>query len=224
MFYRKLNSSYKVMRKLLLLSGGIDSTTIAHVLHKEGHDVLALTIRTKTGRDNFKEVDCATATAKLLGFDHKIVDLTPLGEIFSNSATVYSAGGQAGGCVPRGMRGAQLSTELMHFTSMMCALEAGIDTIVLGYNKDDLQEDTRNSFEGYLKMMVEIARVRTGKVIWFEMPLIDKTKETVILLGESLGVDMSATFSCSLGTNGQPCNECNQCLSVAGAMQKLQLS
>lgn len=59
----------------LLLSGGLDSRTLAGYLRANGQEVVALTL----GLPTDIEVTCARAVARMLGFEHRIADISESG-------------------------------------------------------------------------------------------------------------------------------------------------
>jgi len=64
------------MRRLavLLLSGGLDSTTVAALARREGYEVSALTVH--YGQSHAREVDAARGVARALGLEHRVVDVS----------------------------------------------------------------------------------------------------------------------------------------------------
>ncbi|MCH7744610.1 MAG: 7-cyano-7-deazaguanine synthase, partial [Chloroflexi bacterium] len=67
-----------------LLSGGLDSTTVTVYAKDRVEHLTALTFY--YGQTHSKEVDCAEHIAKLLGIEHKLLDISFLGEVAWYSA------------------------------------------------------------------------------------------------------------------------------------------
>src|SRR6266542_3223221 len=59
---------------LILLSGGLDSTTLAAWAKDQGYDLLALTVR--YGQAHAREIDAAKNVAKMLGIRQQVVDVS----------------------------------------------------------------------------------------------------------------------------------------------------
>ena len=67
-----------------LLSGGLDSTTVTAYARDRVDRLTALTFH--YGQTHSKEVDCARLIAGLLGVEHKLVDISFLGQVALYSA------------------------------------------------------------------------------------------------------------------------------------------
>ena len=72
------------MRTVCLLSGGIDSTTLAYKLVSEGHEVLPLAII--YGQRHKKEIEAAQAIAESLGLICTVADISSASNLLSGSA------------------------------------------------------------------------------------------------------------------------------------------
>ena len=59
---------------VVLLSGGLDSTTVAAVAKSQGHELLAVTVH--YGQTHRREVLAAEAVAQALGIEQRIVDVS----------------------------------------------------------------------------------------------------------------------------------------------------
>src|SRR4030042_3945030 len=68
-------------RCVVLLSGGLDSSTLAYWVRDRGYEVYPLTC--KYGQTQTKEVECAISIAGKLGISIKVIDLSSLNEIFT---------------------------------------------------------------------------------------------------------------------------------------------
>ena len=62
------------MKSVLLLSGGLDSTTLLYELIAEGDEVIALSIM--YGQKHKKEISAAREIAKLAGVKHTVKDIS----------------------------------------------------------------------------------------------------------------------------------------------------
>ncbi|HET7290309.1 MAG TPA: 7-cyano-7-deazaguanine synthase, partial [Thermodesulfobacteriota bacterium] len=71
-------------KAVIILSGGIDSTTLVYSSIDQGYEVECLTIL--YGQRHSREADSARRITEALGVPHKVADLSPLGEILSGSA------------------------------------------------------------------------------------------------------------------------------------------
>ncbi|MDD4484907.1 MAG: 7-cyano-7-deazaguanine synthase, partial [Methanoregula sp.] len=73
------------MKAVLILSGGLDSTTLLYDLLNQGYDVSALTF--DYHQKHKREILCAKATCAKLRVPQKIVDISVLGELAPSSLT-----------------------------------------------------------------------------------------------------------------------------------------
>lgn len=108
---------HKVLRMskgkvLVAMSGGIDSTVTAIMLHKEGYEVIGITMKTwdyatsggskkETGCCSLDSINDAREIAVELGFPHYIIDIRPEfgGEVIDNFINEYMAGRTPNPCV-----------------------------------------------------------------------------------------------------------------------------
>ena len=67
-----------------LLSGGLDSTTVAAHAQQETDHLSALTFH--YGQSNSKEVGCAEEVAEILGIEHRLLDISFFGAVAWYSA------------------------------------------------------------------------------------------------------------------------------------------
>jgi len=97
---------------LVAMSGGIDSTVTAIMLHKEGYEVIGITMKTwdyatsggskkETGCCSLDSINDAREIAVELGFPHFIVDIRPEfgGSVIDNFIDEYMAGRTPNPCV-----------------------------------------------------------------------------------------------------------------------------
>ena len=72
------------MKAVLILSGGVDSTTLLYKMIDEGYEVHALTFN--YAQRHKKEIDCAKQIAGKLQIFHQVIDLSCLAAILGDSA------------------------------------------------------------------------------------------------------------------------------------------
>ena len=205
---------------VLLLSGGLDSTTLlAHAL-AEGFDVHAMTFR--YGQRHATEIDAARRVASRFGVrDHVIVDIDL--RTFGGSALTNSDID-----VPKDRDVAELNHGIpityvparnTIFLSFALAwaevLEAG--DIFIGVNALDYSgyPDCRPDYIAAYERMANLATrggVEGTNPVHIRTPLIDLTKAQIIRRGLELGVDYSMTQSCyDPDDSGAACGHCDAC-------------
>ncbi|HJP87381.1 MAG TPA: 7-cyano-7-deazaguanine synthase QueC [Gemmatimonadaceae bacterium] len=209
------------MRAVVLLSGGLDSTTVLAIAQREGFAVHALSFR--YGQRHLREIDAATRIARRAGVaQHHIVDIDL--RAFGGSALTADIP------VPkdRDLSADDAATEIpvtyvparnTIFLSYAVALAEVIEssTIFIGVNALDYSgyPDCRPEYiEAFEKManLATRAGVEGRTRLTIRAPLISLSKAAIITLGKSIGVDYSQTTSCYDPTAaGEACGRCDAC-------------
>lgn len=205
---------------VLLLSGGLDSTTLLAVAQSEGYDVHAMTFR--YGQRHAHEVDAARRIARCRGVrDHVIVDIdlrTFGGSALTSGVSVpkdraLDAIGDAG--IPVTYVPAR-NTIFLSFALAWSEVLSASD-ILIGVNALDYSgyPDCRPQYiESYERMANLATRGAVEGItpVRIRTPLIDLTKREIIQLGIRLGVDYSMTTSCyDPAADGAACGRCDAC-------------
>lgn len=205
---------------VLLLSGGIDSTTTLAIALSEGYDAYAMSFR--YGQRHKVELACAENIAKAMGVkQHTVVDIDL--RTFGASALTadievpkHRSDAEMGESIPITYVPARNTIFLSYALAWAEVLAA--DTIFIGVNALDYSgyPDCRPEYIHAYQTMANLAtragvEGRTELVI--RTPLIDKTKAEIIQIGAKLGVDYSLTLSCyDPGADGSACGSCDSCL------------
>jgi len=211
-----------VSSAVLLLSGGLDSTTLLALALEQGFDVHAMTFR--YGQRHSTEIDAARRVAAAYRLRaHVIVDID-LRTIGGSALTSDVA-------VPKDRslsdaRGAQVdipityvparNTIFLAFALAWAEVLAAGD-IFIGVNALDYSgyPDCRPEYIASFERMANLGTrggVEGTNPIRVRTPLIDLTKAEIIQLGRSLGVDYSLTQSCyDPAPDGSACGRCDAC-------------
>ncbi len=203
---------------VVLLSGGLDSTTTLAIARSQGFACHALTVR--YGQLHACELDAARAAAAAHGaVAHQVVDLDlrPLARSALTDASVAVPKDRsladigAPGDVPSTYVPAR-NTVLMAL-ALAWAESIGARDLFLGVNVLDASgyPDCRPAFVDAFEALAQVA-TRTGG-FHVHAPLIAMTKADIIRAGLALGVDYAATHSCyDPGQGGGACGRCDACL------------
>jgi 7-cyano-7-deazaguanine synthase len=203
---------------VVLLSGGLDSTTTLAIARSQGFACHALTVR--YGQLHACELDAARAAAAAHGaVAHQVVDLDlrPLARSALTDASVAVPKDRsladigAPGDVPSTYVPAR-NTVLMAL-ALAWAESLGARDLFLGVNVLDASgyPDCRPAFVDAFEALAQVA-TRTGG-FHVHAPLIAMTKADIIRAGLALGVDYAATHSCyDPGPGGGACGRCDACL------------
>ena len=205
-------------KAVLLLSGGLDSTTLLAVADDEGFDVHAMTFR--YGQRHHSEIDAARRVAARFAVrDHVVadIDLRTFGgsALTSDSIQVPRDRDVAEGGVPVTYVPAR-NTIFLSF-ALAWAEVLGAADIFIGVNALDYSgyPDCRPEYVEAFERMANLATragVEGALRTRIRTPLIDMTKAQIIRLGTSLGVDYAITQSCyDPDSTGAACGHCDAC-------------
>jgi len=194
-------------RSLVLFSGGVDSSTLLARELKEGFDVVPVHIDYGQRGAQLERLSCE-AQVKARGLTLETLDASSLGEGFRQRARKDRD-------VPFPHRNLViLAIALSYAHERLCT------RICLSINRDDT-EDHPASTEAFIESFRAMA-VTLDKKFEIVTPLIGLRKHEVVLLGVSLGVDFSKTYSCLLGGE-RHCGTCAQCLARKRAFRLASL-
>jgi 7-cyano-7-deazaguanine synthase len=211
-------------RAVLLLSGGLDSTTLLALVADAGYEVHAMTFR--YGQRHAGEIDAArTAALAYAVREHVIVDIdlrtfggsaltseigVPKDRDLSNSAADPATGGVPITYVPA--RNTIFLSFALAWAEVLRASEIFIGVNALDYSG---YPDCRPEYIAAYERMANLA-TRSGvegtNSIHIRTPLIDLTKAQIIRKGLDLGVDYAMTRSCyDPDINDIACGHCDAC-------------
>jgi len=205
---------------IVLLSGGLDSTTVLAVARSQGYTPYALSFR--YGQRHLIELEAARRVARAQGVArHVIIDIDL--RLFGGSALT------ADEPVPRHDSVEQLDDSIPAtyvparntiFLSLALAWAETLEAsdVFIGVNALDYSgyPDCRPEYIAAFESMADLA-TRAGaegrQKLTVHTPLIELTKAQIIELGLSLGVDYGLTHSCyDPDPDGGPCGGCDSCL------------
>ncbi len=225
------------MRRLamVLLSGGLDSTTVAAFARREGYEVTAMTVH--YGQVHSREVDSARQVAETLQLRHMVVDVS-----FFRELAWYSALTQPERfAVPVHRSTAVMAEDIpityvpLRNTFLMTLAAAYLESAALQVIEVERVPQTEvettlfiaaNAIDysgypdcrpEYYRSLVDTLRLGSklgtqyGVPFRIETPLIDKAKKEIVELAFELGAPIKDTWSCYKG-GARPCGACDSCL------------
>jgi 7-cyano-7-deazaguanine synthase len=207
-------------RAVVLLSGGVDSTTAAAIALADGFDVHAMTF--DYGQRHRLEIERARLVAQKLGLsDHIVVtiDLRAFGGSALTADLVlptHRSLAEIGDGIPITYVPARNTIFLSFALAWAETLEAS--DIYIGVNALDYSgyPDCRPAYiEAYERManLATKAGVEGGQRLTIHAPLIRLSKAEIIRRGLALGVDYALTSSCyDPSPAGEACGACDACL------------
>jgi 7-cyano-7-deazaguanine synthase len=205
------------MKAVILLSGGLDSTTALAVARSKGFECYALTVR--YGQLHEVELEAARRVAARGGVtEHRVIDID-LAQLASSALTT------SGVAVPKDRTLAEIGapgdvppTYVPARNTVLLALalawaeSLGARDLFVGVNVLDASgyPDCRPAFIKAFETLAQVATRSGGFTV--HAPLIELTKAQIIELGGTLGVDYSITHSCYDPIDGGACGRCDACL------------
>lgn len=204
-------------KAVVLLSGGLDSTTVAAIAKSLGYEVCALSFR--YGQRHLGELDAASLIAKKMGINTHVIAEIDL-RLFGGSALTADIDvpkhGDDSDEVPITYVPARNTIFLSFALSWAEVLKC--HDIFIGVNAVDYSgyPDCRPEFIGAFETMANLATVigtESSDRISIRTPLMDMSKADIIAAGLELGVDYGLTTSCyDPAENGAPCGGCDACV------------
>ncbi len=205
-------------RAVVLLSGGLDSSTCLAVARDDGFEVHALSV--DYGQRHKGELQRARRIARALGAaDHRIVkvDLSAFGG---------SALTDQGIAVPKRRSTKKMAQDIpvtyvparntvLLALALAHAETIGAEDVYVGVNAIDYSgyPDCRPAF---LRAFEKLAKVATkagveGRPLRIRAPLLRLGKAEIVRLGTRLGVPYRITLTCYDPIGGRACGECDAC-------------
>ena len=205
-------------KAVVLLSGGLDSTTVLAMARQQQFDCHAMSFR--YGQRHAVEIERARRIAERCGVEHVIVDIDL--RVFGGSALTSDI------AVPKGRAIADMShgipvtyvparnTIFLSF-ALAWAEVLGASDIFIGVNALDYSgyPDCRPEYISAYATMANLATkagVTGQQKLKIHTPLMTLTKGQIIQRGLELGVDYSLTSSCyDPLPDGVACGQCDSC-------------
>jgi 7-cyano-7-deazaguanine synthase len=201
-------------RAVLIVSGGVDSSTLLYKTVKEGYENYALTFI--YGQRHIKEIESAKRVCNGLNVIHKVIDLSPLKEILSGSALTDSSVE-----IPEVPETAEyyetLATTIVPnrnsiFLSIAIGYAVSIKAnhVFFGAHLSDrgVYPDCRREFVEAFEYAERLASDNKHLVV--AAPFVDMNKSQIIRLGIELRVPYKDTWSCYKGGKIH-CGVCSSC-------------
>ena len=184
---------------LLLLSGGPDSAVMAAWAAQQGtYDCTALHVRFTNSSD--EELRCAQAAANSAKIPFNVIDMSKA------LAT----------CVKEGF--ARYTDIITLSLAASFASARDIRNIFSAVIKEDEEKLQQNGTQ--LRENVQLLERLLGGSVKIHTPFLDKTKDEVLSLGQTLSVNFKDTISCFQPVGSKHCGVCEACHSRCAAFKK----
>jgi 7-cyano-7-deazaguanine synthase len=201
-------------KAVVLVSGGLDSTTALAIARSEGYDCYTMSF--DYGQRHRSELFAAERTAKAMGaIAHKVINLdlrTIGGSALTDNSIAVPEHETAG--IPITYVPARNTVFLS--IALGWAEVLGAEDIFIGVNAVDFSgyPDCRPEYIAAFEKMANLATRAgaEGGQLKIRTPLIDLSKADIVKLGLGLGVDYSLTVSCyQANDKGEACGKCDSC-------------
>ena len=226
-----------------LLSGGLDSTTVTAYARDRCDHLSALTF--SYGQTHSKEVECARHIAGLLGVEHKLLDISFLGDVAWYSALTnpeafpipkHTPSDQLGASIPItyvplrntifvALSAAFLESRVLHAIEVDGLRSGDVEArLYMAPNAIDYSgyPDCRPEFFAQMKETLRFGSklgAQYGVPISIDTPIIDMAKPEIVRLGMSLDAPLEHTWSCYEGAEA-PCRACESCVLRARGFEE----
>lgn len=206
-------------KAVVLLSGGLDSTTTLAIAKSDGFDVHALTFR--YGQRHLAELEAARRVVERMGVAEHLfaeIDLRMFGGS-ALTADIAVPKGRAIGDMGHGIPITYVPARNTIFLSFALAWAEVLkcQDIYIGVNALDYSgyPDCRPEYIAAYQSMANLATregVEGRQQLRIHTPLIDLTKAQIIQRGMELGVDYGITSTCyDPASDGKACGACDAC-------------
>ena len=216
----KINAATSSQKAIVLLSGGLDSTTTTAIAQNQGYAIHALTFR--YGQRHELEISAAKRVASYFNVvEHVIAEIdlrTFGGSALTNDISVPKDRSveEMGNAIPITYVPARNTIFLSFALAWAEVLET--NNIFIGVNALDYSgyPDCRPEYIEAFQHMANLATkagVEGKQRILIHTPLINLSKAQIIQTGLELGIDYSMTVTCyDPSTSGLACGRCDACL------------
>ncbi len=210
-------------KAVIIVSGGIDSSTLIYKAVREGYETYALTFI--YGQKHKREIESARKVCNTLNVAHKIVDISSLKGVLSGSALTDS-----GVEIPEVPETAEyyetLKTTIVPnrnsiFLSIAIgyAVSIGANHVFFGAHHSDrgVYPDCRHEFVEAFQYAERLANDNSLLIV--TAPFVNMNKSEIVKMGIDLGVPYKDTWSCYRGGEIH-CGVCSSCRERKRAFQE----
>ena len=196
---------------IVLLSGGIDSTTLLYHLHDLKYNVEALSIH--YGQRHSKELKCAELICKLRDIKHTVCDLGAIKPLLGGSSQTDDVAVPEGHHADPAMRVTVVPNRNMILLAVAAAMAISHKAPMVAYaahiGDHAVYPDCRPEFINTLAEALKLCHYDGG--VELLAPFSELTKTEIVKLGLKLFVPYHLTWSCYAGED-MACGRCGTCV------------
>ena len=204
--------------RILIYSGGLDSSVLLYKLVAEEYTVKALSI--DYGQRHRKELDCAGNICAGLGVEHHVLDLSNLSPLLAGSSQTSSDIEVPNGhYAEESMKLTVVPNRNMIMLSVAIAWAVSLkyDAVAYAAHAGDhaIYPDCRPEF---VDTMIKAAAVANWHAVAIDRPFLYISKADIVAQGHRLGVPFAETWSCYKG-GATHCGLCGTCVERREAFE-----
>lgn len=209
------------MESVVIVSGGMDSTTLLYKIVKEGEEAYALSFN--YGQRHKKELEMVKKICEKLRVPYKIIDITSINELLKGSALTDNIDVPEGYYEDENMKITVVPNRNMIMLSLAIgyAVSIGAKKVYYAAHSGDhaIYPDCRPRF---VEKMNEVSKIANYQPVEVVAPFLHMDKGDIVKLGKELGVDYSLTWTCYKGGE-KACGKCGACMERLEAFEKAGL-
>ena len=204
---------------VVLLSGGIDSTTLVYYMRDRGYKVYPISFY--YGQKHKKELDLANLTCQKLNLSFKAFNINILRELAPSALTRKDIEVPRGNYNEETMKITVVPNRNMVFLALATAYAIGLGIREVAYAAHSgdhaIYADCRPAFIEAIRKTIELC---DDSKVSLSTPFTLLDKSEILKIGFNLGVDYSLTWSCYEGRE-LACGKCGTCRERLEAFEKL---
>lgn len=202
---------------VVLLSGGLDSSTVLAIALERGYEVVALTF--DYGQKHRRELDSARRIARHYGVKQHIVVPLDFGRYLRSSLTQDSIpvlSGRSKAEIGTGIPDTYVPARNIIFLSIAASIaeSRGAAAVFIASNSIDFSgyPDCTPEFMAAFQKMLDVGTKAgvEGHSVRIEAPLLRSSKAQIVKEATRLGVPLELTWSCYRGGT-KACGKCDSC-------------
>jgi len=210
---------YEDKKAVVLLSGGLDSSTLAYYVKNMGYDLYAISFN--YGQKSRRELDASEKIGRLLGVkDHKFIkiDLKSIGgSALTSNIDIPKINKEKRQYDEEDIPITYVPARNTIFLSIALAYAEVIDADVIFYGANCIDysgyPDCRPEFIDAFNNLAKLGTKKgvEGKTIKIEAPFLFYSKKDIVKTALNLGVPIEETWSC-YDDGDEPCERCDSCI------------
>lgn len=201
------------MKAVAIVSGGMDSVTLAYWLKSQGYDLHLVSF--DYGQRHRRELECAAWQASHLQAEHTIIDISGIRPLLKGSALTDDVAVPHGHYAEETMR----ATVVPNRNAIMLSIAWGLactseaEVLACGVHAGDhfIYPDCRPQFIDQLDIALRTGtQGHRSDELGLIAPFVYKTKTDIAAIGGELGVRFDQTWTCYEGGEVH-CGKCGAC-------------